>query len=46
MTLEIASDMPLQPFIHGQFVDAINTERLTLHSAVDESLVTDGIPTI
>jgi hypothetical protein len=43
MILKIASDIPLRPFIHGQFVDTINKERLTLHSAVDESLVTDGI---
>ncbi|KAI9744899.1 MAG: hypothetical protein M1818_001824 [Claussenomyces sp. TS43310] len=35
--------LPTKQYIHGEYVDSLGTERLTLHSAVDGSLVSDEL---
>ncbi|OCK79497.1 aldehyde dehydrogenase [Lepidopterella palustris CBS 459.81] len=35
--------LPTQPFIHGKYVDSKGTEKLTLRSAVDDSLISDQV---
>ncbi|KAI9832292.1 MAG: hypothetical protein M1819_004470 [Sarea resinae] len=35
--------LPTKPYIHGQFVDSKGRERLTLRSAVDDSLISDEV---
>ncbi|RFU30917.1 hypothetical protein B7463_g5432, partial [Scytalidium lignicola] len=35
--------LPTQPFIHGVYVDAQGKERLTLRSAVDDSIITGDL---
>ncbi|EXJ81384.1 hypothetical protein A1O3_07675 [Capronia epimyces CBS 606.96] len=36
-------ELPLKPFIHGKFVDSKGSDRLTLRSAVDDSVLTEEL---
>lgn len=42
MAKDFKYPVPKQPFIHGRFVDAKGPERVSLYSAIDDSLVCDG----
>lgn len=36
--------LPKKQFIDGEYVDAKSKERLTLRSALDDSIICDGMP--